>query len=58
LTVWGFGMLYGEPGRGGVFVPRAGFAQALAPYAAPPTTVWSPSDLPPFAAPQSEAERR
>jgi hypothetical protein len=45
VTLWGFGVLYGEDALGGLYLRRRSFSPQLLPEARPEQPVWSPGQL-------------
>jgi hypothetical protein len=46
LTLWGFGVLWGEEGHGGVFLRRHTFAPRITPLVVPTEPLWRLDQLP------------
>jgi hypothetical protein len=45
VTLWAFGIGYGDPAYGGLFLARYGFAPRLLPDGTPPRQVWKQAQL-------------
>lgn len=57
VVLWGFGLFYGDPDRGGLYLGRFRLAPRLGGWE-PPRGVWEPSRLPRFASPRGGEEWR
>ncbi|MDE2662153.1 MAG: hypothetical protein OXI39_04045 [Gemmatimonadota bacterium] len=53
LVLWGFGLLYGTPQRGGVYLNRYQFRPAWLPSKTIPGQIWKPDMIPAGSAPPS-----
>ncbi len=58
VTLWGFGLLYGDASAGGLFLKRYGFAPRLLELAETPAHIWQTEQLPALRAPRSLQDRR
>lgn len=58
VTLWGFGMWYGECDRGAIFVGRFDFEPKLSLCAEPPLPIWTPKQLSALPVPRTSIERR
>lgn len=57
VTLWGFGLWYGEPAHGGIYLSRVSWQPRLTGSAVPICPVWDLGKLPPMAEPVTEAEQ-
>lgn len=56
MALWGFGLFYGDPSLGGLYVSRFGLSPLLSESGEPPVAVWSPAHLTSFAQPANARE--
>ena len=58
LTLWGFGLWYGETGCGGIYINRFKFEPQWLPYAKPRQPLWSAEQLPLILNPNERAQQQ
>lgn len=56
VTMWGFGLWYGDGAQGGLYLPRVAWQPQLTTDIAPLWPVWQMTQLPPMAEPTTTAE--
>lgn len=56
MALWGFGLFYGDPSLGGLYLSRFRLSPLLSESGEPPVAVWSPAHFTPFTQPADAQE--